>query len=1337
MSGAPAEGRELTAAQAGVWYGQQVDPANPIYNTGDWLEIHGEIDPRLFERALRLACAEADGLHVRFAETPDGPRQFPVPRDGWPLPLIDVSAEPDPLAAATAWMRADLARPVDPGEGPLFGMALLRAGAGHWIWYQRAHHIVMDGLGGALFVRRAAEVYDALLAGEPHAAGAPGSAFDLVAEDLAYRAGADFAADREFWTAKLAGAPEPVGPSGRRARMSHGFARRTWRLDADTARGQREAARALGVGRPAWTIAAVAAYVQRLTGARDLTLGLPVAARGTPAARSTPAMTANVLPLRLAFGPATTVAELVRLVSAEARQALRHQRYRTEDMRRDLSRSGHGGALFGPVVNIMPIEGSPAVGGHPTTAHNLSNGPVEDLAFVVYEEPDGSLRINLNANPALYDAAALAGHERRFTGFLAGLAQAAPDTRVGALEVLSAAERELLLGEFAGTGPVAAAGRTVPELFAAQVARTPDAVAVTSAGGSLGYAALDAASARVAERLTVLGAGPGTVVALALPSGTAAVTALLGVLRSGAACLPLDLTHPAPRLEHLLADSGAGLLVHAEGAAPEAGAGLRRLALAADGTAADAVDARGAVDAGAGRSAGAVGPRDAAYVMYTSGSTGEPKGVVVEHRALADYLTWCRTAYPDAAGASLAHSSLAFDLTLTALLGPLVGGGLVQAAGLEEGTGGLPDAAPVTFLKATPSHLPLLCALPGDRSPSGTLVLGGEALHGSALRPWREAHPDAVVVNAYGPTEAVVNCAQFRLEPGEELPDGPVPIGRPFPGTRLYVLDDALAPTPPGGTGELYVAGPGLARGYLGRRALTAARFVADPWGPPGGRMYRTGDLARRRPDGQLEYAGRGDDQVKVRGHRVEPGEVEAALARAPGVRGAAVAVHGDRLIGYVTAADGAPADPAAVRDAVAAELPGHLVPSVVLPLPALPLTANGKLDRRALPAPTAGGPASRGPRTPQEELLCHLFAEVLGLERVGVDDGFFDLGGHSVLAARLMGRVRETLGVTIGLRTLFEAPTVAELAERLKAGARDDAFDVLLPLRRAGSRPPLFCAHPAGGLSWCYSGLMRHLGPDVPIYGLQSPTMAGLGAPADSVEELAGQFLHEVRRVQPHGPYHLLGWSFGGTVAYAMATRLRAEGEQVAFLALLDSYPSGFWDDGYAPDERMALNTLLEVAGCDFDDLGTTELEKREVDGLVRREGARVVEILRASGSVLASLEEHHLAAFAEIFSNNARLQRSFHPVPYDGDLLFFTADLGRDENSPAVGLWEPHVRGAIENHHVASTHNNMTQPGPLAAVGRVVAGRLAEAFAAPGGPAAPPALRGAPAARPVGTTG
>jgi amino acid adenylation domain-containing protein len=423
-----------------------------------------------------------------------------------------------------------------------------------------------------------------------------------------------------------------------------------------------------------------------------------------------------------------------------------------------------------------------------------------------------------------------------------------------------------------------------------------------------------------------------------------------------------------------------------------------------------------------------------AYVIYTSGSTGRPKGVAVQHDTLVRYLEFACAAYPGLAGGALLHSPVAFDLTVTALYGPLLLGGCVRVASLDREPAG--DGAAEErpgFVKATPSHLPLLTALPGTLSPTGELVVGGEMLIGDVVDRWRRTHPGAAVVNEYGPTEATVGCCTFRIGPQDEIAPGATPIGLPTPGTDLYVLDERLRPVGPGTVGELYIAGGQVARGYLGRPGLTAERFVADPFG--GGRMYRTGDTVRVRPDGVFEYLGRNDDQVKIRGYRIELGEVTSAVAAQPGVRQAAVIAREDRsgdryLAGYVVPGEGAAPDPAALREALGRVLPAYMVPSAVVVVDELPLTSNGKLDKDALPEPPVqDAPTGAAPETAAEALMCALFAEILGVPAVHLDDDFFARGGDSLRAARLATRARRA-GWSFGLRDVLELRTPRALAE-------------------------------------------------------------------------------------------------------------------------------------------------------------------------------------------------------------------------------------------------------------------------------------------------------------------
>ncbi|WP_190816260.1 non-ribosomal peptide synthetase [Saccharopolyspora pogona] len=586
--------------------------------------------------------------------------------------------------------------------------------------------------------------------------------------------------------------------------------------------------------------------------------------------------------------------------------------------------------------------------------------------------------------------------------------------------------------------------RGLPELVAEQALRAPGALAVRFRDVELSYGELDARANRLAHHLVSIGVGPESVVAVALDRSADLVIALLAVLKSGAAYLPVDLEYPVERVAFMLAEAAPAAVLTEGGAVgrvPESFAGTTMLL----DELAEALQAHPDTVPDVVRH-----ERNPAYVIYTSGSTGKPKGVVIEHRSLTDYLGWSMRTYPSVRGESLWHSSVSFDMTVTSLWVPLVSGGCVRVTALAEDEWS--GAVPPTFLKATPSHLPLLGVLPESFSPSGELMFGGEALLGDALREWRSRHPAVTVLNVYGPTEVTVNAAEHRIEPGDDVPAGVLPLGRPMDNVRLHVLDGELRSVQPGVVGEIYIAGPGLARGYAHAPGLTAQRFVPDPFGEPGARMYRTGDLGRWNDDGNLEFAGRVDDQVKVRGHRIELGEIESVLGGHPSVFSAAVVVREDRpgdqrIVGYYAPA--APVETGELRALLEARLPAYMVPSTLVRLDELPLTTNGKLDRRALPAPDyAEGATGTAARTETESVLCGLLADVLGVDGVGIDDGFFALGGHSLLAARLISRVRESFGVELPIRALFEAPTVAELAQRLA-----DA-DAARPETKAMQRP-------------------------------------------------------------------------------------------------------------------------------------------------------------------------------------------------------------------------------------------------------------------------------------------
>jgi amino acid adenylation domain-containing protein len=816
------------------------------------------------------------------------------------------------------------------------------------------------------------------------------------------------------------------------------------------------------------------------------------------------------------------------------------------------------------------------------------------------------------------------GHWRTL---LTELVEVSDATSTGRLPLLSAAERRQVLVDWNATEADDPKDQCIHQLVEAQAERTPEAKALVFEEQSLSYAELNDRANRLAHYLIGLGIRPDDRVAIGVERSVEMVVGVLAILKAGGAYVPLDPAYPQERLAFMLQDSASlTLLMH--GATRE-----RLAALAGDVTTIDldADAAAWAEQSVANPEPAALGlwPNHLAYMIYTSGTTGKPKGVMVEHRGIVGYLAWTAESYGEASGLALVHSPLAFDLTVTGLFTPLVVGGCVRIASLENA----PLGEIYTFVKSTPSHLPLLAARADELSFTATaeFLFGGEALWGEALAPWRERHPQATLLNVYGPTEATVNCCEYRIESSHPIPSGRVPIGKPQANTRLYVLNSALQPLPVNVQGDLYIAGAGLARGYCQRPGLSAECFVADPYGDcfgePGSRMYRTGDLARWLPDGNLEYLGRADFQVKIRGFRIELGEIEAALRSGDGSRDAVVLareeVPGDkRLVAYVIPDPALiPAEvdalPSRLKAHLQSSLPDYMLPAAFVVLESFPLTPNGKLDRKALPAPEADAYATSAYEPPEgavEETLAALWSELLRIERVGRHDDFFALGGHSLLALRLLSELQQTFGVRLPVGAVFLRPTLAGLAEAVGDSRLAEEAAALVPLQPEGQELPLFLLPGAIGSVLYLQPLAAALGRDRPVLALPSPGLDGR-PPLASVPALAAHHLRAMRRQQPQGPYLLAGHSSGGRVAYELARQLEEQGESVACLVILDTNAP---DAGQDRSERSGRELLAEVVAV-FEEFAGVALGLSREELLAEPEEAvalaRVMAAFQANG--------------------------------------------------------------------------------------------------------------------------
>ncbi|MGW2658828.1 amino acid adenylation domain-containing protein, partial [Streptomyces sp. NPDC001478] len=894
--------------------------------------------------------------------------------------------------------------------------------------------------------QRVGEVYSALAEGSAVPPCPFGPLSDLVDSDTAYRSSADFTADRAYWTERFADLPAATRLGDPAVTDPHRSLRVAEERPLRSAGALREAAGRAGVRWSRVVVAATALYAHRLSGAQDVVLALPVPARRGAARDLTavPGTLSNVVPLRLTVRPGMTWRELLAQTAREVDAAVAHERYRSEDLLRDLGAPGGIGTAFPLIVNIMAFNARPTFAGHPADVHHFVSGSTTDLAVWVFDYRDGNPPLlRLHGAPEAHGDDALAAHQERLLALLDTVADCDPDRAVGRIELMAPEETAALTA--LGGGPEAEpGGECLPEVFRARVAEGPDAVAVVGPDASWTYAELDERANRLAHELIARGAGPERLVAVALPRSAELVVAILAVMKSGAAYVPVDPAYPEARIAYLLDDARPALVVTdtASAARLPGEADARRLVLDDEAAAARLAD-RPATDPGA-----VIDPAHPAYVIYTSGSTGRPKGVTPTHGGLLNLFADLRRVYArrgdgeDRRLRVALTTSVSFDASWNQLLALFAGHELHVP---DHATWTDPDAFVryaadhrIDVVEATPSYLQVLLAHglladPGRRPT--TVAVGGEAVPEKLWEALRTA--DAVTcLNLYGPSECTVSSVVADLDTGPR----PV-IGRPVTRARTYVLDSALRPQPAGTPGELYIAGAGLARGYLNRPGLSAGRFVADPFGPPGARMYRTGDLVRRDADGTLVFLGRTDDQVKVRGFRVELGEIENVLAEHPRIVRAAVVLRTDgepRLVGYAVPAPGTRVTGDELRDHLRERLPAHMVPAAFMVLDTLPLTPNGKLDRRALPAPEHRAAApGRTPRTTTERLLAGLFAELLGVSEVGADESFFDLGGHSLLATRLVARARGILGVELRLSDLFDAPTVAGLAAAVDVAGR------------------------------------------------------------------------------------------------------------------------------------------------------------------------------------------------------------------------------------------------------------------------------------------------------------
>lgn len=1706
----------LSYAQRRLWFIDQLEGSSAEYNMPQALRLRGKLDLGALQRAIDTIVERHESLRTHFAQIEGEPVQIIEPPRPFELPIEDLSGlrEEEQRSRALEIMRREWEEPFNLATGPVLRMKLIKVSESDHVLLRNFHHIVSDGWSQSVFNREFMLLYEAFQQGRENPLRP--LAIQYADFSLWQRKWLDqdaLARDVDYWKKQLQGIPEQLDLPRDRPRQ----AMQTYKADycsATLSGHQVNAVKQLSQANQAtlyMTLLSVfAVLLSRYSGQDDIVVGSPIANRREAQLEELVGFFVNSLVMRVRLNQQQSFRELLAGVRKTALEAYQHQDVPFERLVEVLSPER--------TLNKTPIfQVVFALQNAPMGSQRLSGLEVEriagdellvrfDLELHVFEF-ENEIGFYWLFNKGLFDHARMEQMARHYVKLLDEIV-AAPGVPLHALDMLASDERRLLLHDVNATAQPLG-DTSLLSTFEREASVTSNAAAVVCGETILSYRELNEQANRLAHHLMGEGIGPEDTVAILLEPSQEMIVALLGVLKSGAAYLPLDAEMPRGRLEYMLSDARPALVLSQESLrtaipettkllmldAPETIVHLRKLPHH------NPVDADRVVPLSSGHPA---------YVIYTSGSTGVPKGVVVTHEGLNNYLQWSAQKYNASHGSGApVHSSIGFDLTVTSIFPQLLmGRPVIFSRGhrdVENLTEIVQSSKDLTLVKLTPAHMEMLnnsFTAEQMKQSARSLVIGGEALNYESLTLWRINGPETKLINEYGPTEATVGCCVYEVGADDPF-TGAVPIGAPIANTQLYVLDTFLQPVPLGVTGELYISGTNLARGYLRRPGLTAERFVVNPFGEPGGRMYRTGDLARRRTDGLLEYVGRADHQVKIRGYRIEPAEIEAALKQHQRVADALVVVSGEhenkRLLGYVvprivdsaeaqsgqvehwrelyeatygesasstgdfnlagwnssytrepipaeemrlwveetvsriqelqprrvleigcgsgllltriapdcdsytgidfsasvieqlegyvrqrpdlsrvelrqglaheleflqdgsvdlvilnsvvqyfpsityflkvleqavrvTREDGhiflgdvrnlalldafaasvhlhkAPGSMTSERlrqlvlqstqkeeellldaaifqelaqrwpgigratvalktgdydnelsryrydvtlsvgakcriaqpdewiewdkagawqqelrerfarsgenligvcgipdsrvsssiaafrmlsrgegnanasqiettaEAAAGEhpntlaqlsrelgvkltwqgfgsdgvydaifnprwepsgkledatpefyrrfanspaqavgdleltvelkehlqqiLPRYMVPATIITIPSWPLTANGKVDRKALPTPAHELHESyREPRTPDENLLCQMFGEVLGVRRVGIEDNFFALGGHSLLATRLVSQIRAAFGVELRIRTLFESPTVAQLAPRLNTqSSAESAFEQLLPLRSQGNLPPLFCAHPAGGLSWNYAGLMRELEAQRPIYGLQAPGVAHDVPYAATIEAMAEDYVNAIQQIQPQGPYHLLGWSFGGVVAYAMACRLQQMGERVALLGIMDSYPSTDERQSSPMTEEKLMKEIVPMLGLDLGDMGEGPLDFTAVYLAAKR-----------AGQIPADFDERIARRNMQMLLHNSTLEQKFRASHYDGDILFFFADVKEGEYR-LPNAWQPYISGKLETHTVHCKHYEMTEPAPIKMIGKILNQKLRE---------------------------
>lgn len=1301
----------LTIAQRGMWMASLIAPPGSTFNIAEAVELRGAIDEKIFIQSLKTVGLEAETVRSQIVETPEGPQQRFFSEVIGEFPIIDLSDSPNPEQEAGDWMNARVKAPINLASDQLWQNALIRLGREHYIWFHCAHHSIMDGFSAGLIVARLATVYNALLAGETPADSPFLPASNLLEQETLYRQSSRRESDRKHWLEYLANPPEPVTLSLRPQKNPNGehggYICRELQFSQDKVDALEELAKSYDISTPQALTALVAAYIARVTDSDDLLLGMPVSGRANRILRNTPGMVANATVLRFRFDGETPFTEVMRQSKRGMHGALRHQQFRYEDLRRELGLFETAQQVARLGVNIEPFDYSFKFGEVVASNRNISNGAMEDLTIFVFHRQDGTgLTFRFDANPALYTEIELNNHIRLFDRFAARLT-AEPQLPIFAHDIYDdhdlRASRERIKNAVRDY-PI----RHLWPLLQKALDDSQAEYSVADEGRSLKAQEFKEQIQALGRQLKTLGIGDGHLVGIALPRDARMVVAMGAISHSGAAWLPLDIYSPPERALTIVEDARPSLIITTEDYRATFPDSYRTLSFAAESDFPHQGSLQGTFEPGAHQAI----PSDTAYITYTSGTTGKPKGVMVPNPALANLLQSFLEILPVGPDTKvMSVTTLTFDIATLEILLPILAGGSLNIAARESvldpyRLSRLIKERGVNAIQATPTMYQNLLSIDEGTALADLLIMtGGEVLPPHIATRLFRLTP--AVYNLYGPTETTIWSTWHRLrEKDLEEP----PVGSPIANTQIYIIDGKHRALPDGLVGELAIGGDGVATGYVNRPELTEEKFIQGPSNiADKRRIYLTGDRAVRDLRGTIRVTGRKDDQIKIRGMRIEPGEIETVLLELPQIRQAAVVAEKSSpevpaiLAAYIVF------DPekdsqgiAGLRHQLSGKLPSQMVPSKMVAVDHLPRTSAGKLDRAALKKIEVEDSQVEPegvitlPRTPAEKMLAQIWSEILGIKNIDINASFFDLGGESLMVIRMVSMLSER-GYHLPVGQVFSVPTIAALAPLFEQEpTKADPFTDVFPVKPSGSGKPIFCIHPVLGIGWAFSSLAHLVPSDRPIYALQHARPILKGEGLKSMGELAYSHLAHIRKIQPNGPYTLIGWSMGGLLAHNIASILESEGEAVDLVALLDAYPYHSDVAKQPLDSPVSIKAAIDFLAITIPSNGPYPNTMDDLANIIlHSEIESIPEETRPDDALVAALA----AELRKIAIHNIDIIRQYEPRSVTGNEVFIRATRRTGSSSNTLisddsNVWKNYNSKGLRLYDIDCRHQDMLLP-------------------------------------------